>query len=168
MFAAHQEGGSQLIQETSVRLALAGLARLDHATELAWPYGNPAWPADRPSAAMEAGNRRPLPGWRELPALSADALSAQLDLGNPLILTVQIVWSAWNNARGAIDAASGKVVRGNHAVVVVGAEEDAGGMVTRFIIKNSWGALWGDAGYGFLSRRYMESYAVRCHALEAS
>src|SRR5689334_17804864 len=53
IWAGHQEGGPSTKEATSVRLALVGLKRFAHATEKAWPYNNPAWPADRPRAATD-------------------------------------------------------------------------------------------------------------------
>ena len=41
---------------------------------------------------------------------------------------------------------------GGHAVVVVG-YDDAKGMV---LLKNSWGALWGQNGYGMLPYEYLQ------------
>src|SRR4051812_34383797 len=66
LWAAHQEGGPPTREDTSVRLALAGTARLGHAEEDAWPYGNPAWPATRPALAHDPDRRRDLPVWHEL------------------------------------------------------------------------------------------------------
>src|SRR5205814_3080081 len=65
IWAAHQEGGPQAREDTSVRLALAGLHRLEHAYESAWPYGAPAWPASRTVDAQKAECRAALPEWRE-------------------------------------------------------------------------------------------------------
>jgi hypothetical protein len=49
---------------------------------------------------------------------------------------------------------SGEQSRGLHAVQLVG-WEDAGEVV---VFRNSWGAGWGDRGYGRMDRRYLDAY----------
>jgi hypothetical protein len=166
MWAGHQMGGPPGREETSVRLALAGLEMHSHATETAWPYGNPLWTAGRPPAAGHAGNRRALPSWRALPAVSFLAVEAELDRGNGVLLTVGEVYSAWHVPGGTIDAAPGRRVVGNHAFVLVGTTLPSDGNAPRVILKNSWGPEWGDGGYGYMSQRYLEAYGVRAHVLE--
>ena len=49
--------------------------------------------------------------------------------------------------------------KGGHEVLLVGYEDDprekGGG---RFIVRNSWGAEWGDGGYGAVSYAYVECF----------
>lgn len=48
-----------------------------------------------------------------------------------------------------------EVSKGNHAVALTGGYENSGESL-QFI--NSWGRKWGDNGYGFVSREYLERY----------
>jgi hypothetical protein len=165
MWAAHQVGSVPGREETTVSWALAGLTQHGHSHETAWPYGAPRWIAGRPAAALEPTNRRSLPPWHDLGALpSFDAVVRELESGRPIVLTLRVVPSAWRDAGGLIDANAGAKTPGNHGVLAVGALEDP----ERVVIKNSWGANWGDKGYGYVTRRYHEHYALRAHILEAS
>ncbi len=166
IWAGHQQGGPAAAQETSVRLALGGLQAHRHAREEAWPYGNPSWPAPRPPAATLADNQRSLPVWRQLSAVTLSTVQDELVQGNAVILTLRVVYSAWRQPGGVIDADPGRKTPGNHAVVAVGVRTSADGATQRIIVKNSWGENWGDAGYGFVSRRYLETYGVRAYVLE--
>lgn len=165
MWAAHELMGRAIGDETSVELALFGLDAEEEATEAAWPYGEPHWNSGRPSSALQAGNRRPLPTWRRLEAASIPLIRKELQADLPVILTIGIVKPAWINPPGGlIDAEPGRPVRGNHAVVVVGAS-DGGGSNQILRIKNSWGPEWADGGYASMSERYLQSYNVCAHVL---
>ncbi|MPZ66707.1 MAG: hypothetical protein GEU83_14750 [Pseudonocardiaceae bacterium] len=167
LWAGHQEGGVAHQEATSVQLALAGLSRLGHAFEYAWPYGRPPWPADRPRDALDATNRRELPSWRTIATLDFTAIAAELGGGAAVLLTLGVVRSVWLYGDGVIDAEPGRRTPGRHAVVVVGIAEDPDTSSMRLIIKNSWGRSWGNDGYGLVSQRYLEAYGVVAHALEA-
>jgi C1A family cysteine protease len=69
---------------------------------------------------------------------------------------------AWRSGRialpTAIDAPLGK-----HAIVAVGYQ--ASPRRIDFVIRNSWGADWGDDGYGYLPAAYVDRYAVAAWAL---
>jgi hypothetical protein len=162
MWAAHQVGGVPGREEVTVTWALTGLRDYGHAAETAWPYGQPRWSDGRPHAARDAVNRRALPKFRLLPDTTFEAVAAALDSRQPVVLTVRVVRSSWRNPDGIIDAEPGRKTPGNHAVLAAGALTGP----DRIIIKNSWGPSWGDRGYGYLTRRYLASYALRAHALE--
>ena len=49
-------------------------------------------------------------------------------------------------------------VIGRHAVLAVGLFSE--GTQKGYLIRNSWGSKWGDAGYGFISREYIEPRTV--------
>jgi C1A family cysteine protease len=74
-----------------------------------------------------------------------------------------VVAAAWYHDGALVDAPGGQKTPGNHAVLAVGALDAP----QRLIVKNSWGPSWGDGGYGLLTRRYYDHYALRAHTLEA-
>ena len=78
------------------------------------------------------------------------------------ILTRFNVEATWDNAtqtKGRLDVYQTGTERGGHAVALVGYTPD------RFIVRNSWGTGWGDAGFGYASISYAqaaftESYGI--------
>lgn len=166
IWAAHQAGSPAGREDTSVDFALVGLSTHEHATETAWPYGMPPWPADRPAAATAPINRRPLPAWRRLPSTSASKIAVELAAGMAVVLTVRVVVAAWLAPGGVVDAEAGRKSPGVHAVLAVGSVADGSSDAQQIVIKNSWGPAWGDAGFGFLTSRYLDAYGVVAHAME--
>lgn len=164
MWAAHQVAEVPGREETTVSWALEGLRRHAHATEQAWPYSAPRWPDGRPAPALELANRRPLPSWRDLGTAPYADVTGQLAVGHPVVLTLAVVPAAWYHGGDTIDAEPGVKTPGNHAVLAVGSLGDP----ERLIVKNSWGPGWGDGGYGLVTRRYYDHYALRAHILEAA
>jgi C1A family cysteine protease len=65
------------------------------------------------------------------------------------------------STKGMLDTFQPDTIKGGHAVTVVG-YTDAG----RFILRNSWGTVWGDKGFAYASEDYInaaffeESYGV--------
>jgi hypothetical protein len=162
MWAAHQVGTVPGREEVSVAWALGGLDQHGHACESAWPYGTPCWIAGRPAAAHDAANRRALPPFQLLPDSRFDRVAAEIADRRPVVLTVRVVRAAWRQPDGTIDAESNRKTPGNHAVLAVGALTSP----ERIIVKNSWGPRWGDDGYGYLTRQYLDHYGLRAHVLE--
>ena len=58
---------------------------------------------------------------------------------------------------------------GGHAVTIVGYENKTGAIAdTVFIFKNSWGARWGAAGFGYASYRYLFNNLMETAVLEVA
>lgn len=160
IWAAHQAGGDPLIEATTVERACEGLTAHAAVLDAAWPYGNPAFPANRPPAALEPAVHRALPGWERIFPPALVALKAALSGGRPVVVTFRLVPRAWFHDLEEVDADLGAPIAGGHAVLAVGVDAS-----DRMIIKNSWGPWWGDGGYGFVTPRYLQCYGVVAHAL---
>jgi hypothetical protein len=156
-------GGDPLREATTVQLALEGVETYRHAEESAWPYDSPAFPADRPRDACDPARQAEMVTWRRMTPFDADAVAQASFLGQGIVLTIGVVLGAWQ-ASGLIDAPAGRKTPGAHAVLAVG--NIAVGSETRTLIKNSWGTGWGQQGYGFMTRRYFDSYVRAAHVLE--
>ena len=78
------------------------------------------------------------------------------------VVTRLDVDKTWDDAKanaGNLDEYKASTKRGGHAVSLVGYTAD------RFIVRNSWGTGWGDAGFGYASTDYAgdaftEAYGV--------
>jgi hypothetical protein len=85
---------------------------------------------------------RSLTQWRQWLAANGPILTR---------LTVDQTWHQAAQTNGDLDAYRAGTARGGHAVALVGYTPD------RFIVRNSWGLGWGDAGYGYASLAYAET-----------
>ena len=80
------------------------------------------------------------------------------------ILAGLYIDETWDNAKlthGNVDEFKPSTIRGGHAVTIVGYLPNG-----RFIVRNSWGPVWGDKGYAYATPAYItagfydESYGV--------
>jgi C1A family cysteine protease len=72
------------------------------------------------------------------------------------IITRLDVDATWDNAtatKGMLDIYQPKTTRGGHCVALVG----YGYKDDRFIVRNSWGTIWGDKGFGYASKAYAQA-----------
>jgi C1A family cysteine protease len=167
LWSANRVSGGQPPHAT-VAHTLPGIETDGQALESDWPYGNPRHPAPPPAAAARKAARVTPGPWRQLGDLRPAALEQTLRGGEAVILTVAYVRDAWATARqdGFVDAPPGQRVATGHALLATGIGLwHTGTEVIEF--KNSWGADWGDAGYGYLSRGYWTRYGRKAFALAA-
>lgn len=123
-------------------------------TETIWPYSSP-----RPLRPVTANGH--IADYEALTTLTE--VNAALRAGLPLVLSVDTN-SSWNNPyKGIINADGGPVV-GGHAIAVSGFFTTTKG--TYYILKNSWGRDFGDAGYAYLPARYCANYWCAFHVVK--
>lgn len=65
-------------------------------------------------------------------------------------LGVDRTWDRATQTGGHLDAYQPATVRGGHAVCLVGYTPD------HFIVRNSWGTIWGDQGFAYASNGYAQ------------
>jgi C1A family cysteine protease len=87
--------------------------------------------------------RKHLANWKEWLASNGPLLAA---------LNVDASWDDAASNGGKIDTFQPSTVRGGHAICIVGYRTDG-----RFIVRNSWGATWGDQGFGYLHPDYIQA-----------
>ena len=150
---------------TTVQACIKGIIDEGQSPESDWPYGDPAWPDRRSSASLPTSRRSFLSATPLSGDLLPVSIQSTLKAGSRVVLTLKFVPNAWMNAwrGGIVDVAGQQVVRGQHAVLLVGYVTRAKNLY--FIIKNSWGTGWGDAGFGYISYDYVSRHATAAHAL---
>jgi hypothetical protein len=123
--------------------------------ESGWPYLS-ATPANAASwvPPREIGN---LFGRNGASAThSIDRIIQELDRGRPVIVLTMLsrVFFQWN-PQGVVDPLPSEQPEPDrrHAVVAVGHGKVDGQRAV--LVRNSWGPSWGDAGYGWLTERFL-------------
>ena len=123
--------------------------------ESGWPYQS-ATPADAASWAppREIGK---LFGRNGATAThSVDRVIQELDQGRPVIVLTMLSRAFYQrNPQGIVDPAAGEQPEPDrrHAVIAVGHGKVDGQRAV--LVRNSWGPSWGDAGYGWLTERFL-------------
>lgn len=87
-------------------------------------------------------------GWSTVDHTRVDDIKGQLAQGNPVIISLNVTTEV-ENLRGSQPVVSpyGSKVLGRHAITIVGYDEQK----QAFKLINSWGEVWGDKGYGWVS-----------------
>lgn len=155
----------------SVSSVLAGLESAGHAIASDWAYGRPNHSAGIPpsaAAGVAVRRRAGLGSWTTDTNLSIFAVAAALTAGFGVVLTLGVIPEAWHRAAadGWLDwepAADEDPV--GHAVAAVGVVPGSDVRDGSVIFRNSAGPLWGDAGYGYVSERYLQNYCWVGHLL---
>jgi C1A family cysteine protease len=89
---------------------------------------------------------------------SIDAWRRWLATRGP-ILTRLDVDATWDDTTGNLDVYQPKTKHGGHAVALVGYTPD------RFIVRNSWGASWGDRGFAYASLAYAKDAFTEAYGI---
>jgi len=111
---------------------------------------------DPPTSSYARGARVSLVGYASLPTNSYDALLYAVATMGPVVVSVAA--SGWGLYRGGIfdDSDDGSTTEQhydiNHAVVLEGYGTDASTGEDYWLVRNSWGVLWGEDGYIRLKR----------------
>lgn len=132
---------------------LKALARHGWCDELLWPYV-PNRMRDRPpQMCFDQAEKRKITQYLAVPQ-TLDAMRGCLAAGDPFIFGFSVYESLETAAvakSGVVPMPkSGERVLGGHDVLVVGYDDAA----QRFKFRNSWGAGWGQSGYGTIPYAY--------------
>lgn len=148
---------------TTLAAMVAGLADVGQSTAILWPYDERADDTvsnygPSPGALADAAGRRLAPAGSITP--SPEAVQGALDDGALPVIGIAL-FDTWFQA-----AADGRISLpdssmsplGGHAVAVVGYRGPSDAV--EFIVRNSWGADWGDGGHGYLPAAYVERFGL--------
>jgi C1A family cysteine protease len=149
------EGTVQDDAGAMIRDGIKSIARQGVASEVLWPYVLSKFATRPPKRCFDAALANQALSYQRLtPVLSQ--LKACLASGFPFIFG----FSVYESFESEAVARSGTVPMpdaqhesqlGGHAVLAVGYDEAS----QRFIVRNSWGAQWGDKGYCTFPYAYM-------------
>lgn len=140
-----------------IRDAFAVLAERGSPREVFWPYNISAY-ADEPIALdYRAGQHRVLE-YRAVPEGNEQAMQACIAEGFPFAYGFAVYDSFWDVGSDGIWSGRRGDIEGYHAVAAWGYDFTAGAYGFPnggWIVRNSWGAEWGDDGYFYVPRNYM-------------
>jgi C1A family cysteine protease len=144
---ADQDAGAPL------REAIKALVKQGDCPEEHWPYDHAKVNVAPPERCYQDAVRYKQVAYKRLPQDLAQ-LQACLASGRPFLLAFA-VYESFETPEAARAGAPplpkpGEKLLGNHAVMAVGYDDAH----RRFIVRNSWGPQWGDAGYFGLSYDY--------------
>ena len=137
----------------SIASGIRVLHRAGVPTEQNWPYDRNLFAVQPPESVFREAAEYRATDWWSLP-VDGDALRACLASGFPIIFGTRVTESFVKTPRsgicgmpqGALDARHGR-----HALLLAG-YDDARRI---FIVRNSWGDDWGDAGYVYMPYDYV-------------
>ena len=124
-------------------------------TEAAYPYTCLKNPTDcyapNKTKCKDAARVATITGHRDVPVNNETAL-AQAASVQPVSVGVDATAKSWQHYRSGVydDPACGTTI--DHAVLVVGFGTEEGTGQAFWLVKNSWGAAWGDGGYIKIAR----------------
>ena len=123
--------------------------------EKQWPYdasGN--WPPTEPKGIDGAAKRHRISAYQRVRTL--DECKLALAQGATVNISVSIAMTDWRHPpKGRIPMpANDTDLSVTHSILVMGYDNGANDL----IIQNSWGANWGEGGYGYLPQRYFDRY----------
>ena len=145
-------------QQYSAEAAVDAASKSFIVSEDSWPYYG------QPSGDLKSSGLARIASYANRPMTMSSVLDSVLR-GTPMVLAFEVNSSVMNPGEDGVISPNATGSSGGHAVALVGAVRDAqingGGY---FIIKNSWGANWGDNGYGYIPFGYCKNYY--CYAWE--
>ncbi|MCZ7685230.1 MAG: C1 family peptidase [Sandaracinaceae bacterium] len=129
------------------------LSRLGVPREASWPYQRDLFGVQPPGAVYREAARFLVSDYWSVP-VDADAFRGCLAAGFPIVFGTRVTDSFVHTTRdGMCGMPRGQLDRkhGRHALLAVGYEDRR----RLFVVRNSWGAHWGDRGYVYMPYEYV-------------
>jgi hypothetical protein len=145
---AAQSIGQALDQAVPVSAALATLSEPGQVEESAWPYG--AAGTATAGAAHYKALGSPF-------AFDSTKLEAALLSGTPVVAGLEIA-ADFFHAKTETLVSPASPIQARHAVLIVGLRPGTTGQ--EYLIRNSWGSRWADAGHAWLHENYLSQTGI--------
>ncbi len=133
------------------RDAMKGINLIGVSKEEAWPFDLARVNAELPFDVLQGAARFSVFSWYRIDAWGASrpsAVAQALSKGYPVVFGMEL-WEAFFDYReGTITGVVGKD-SGGHMMLIVGYRTRFDGKM-EFLLLNSWGTTWGEAGYAWL------------------
>lgn len=147
--------GTKIDSGASIKDAITVLSTEGAVAEEVWPYRAGEF-SDEPPAAVNQAARFRITGMKKVSML--DELKHALVQNGPVVAGISIFPAAMSpevSKTGVIPLPStSESMVGGHAVVIVGYDDHK----SRLKFVNSWGASWGEKGFGYLPYEYFTKY----------
>ena len=119
-------------------------------TEKRWPYTYSRLYKKPGRAMMLVAKKKLVKDYHYIWENHVDNTKAALAEGYPVVFGTTLFSSFWNVGKDGMVPipAAGEAVLGGHAMLIVGYTDSC------FIVRNSWGAKWGDKGYCYFPFGY--------------
>jgi hypothetical protein len=139
----------------AIAVGVRAIVRLGVPTERSWPYDRNLFAVQPPEAVYREAEQFQASDWWSVP-VDADAMRACLASGFPITFGTRCTESFMRapssgiiSMPGASESADGR--HGRHALLLVGYDDRR----RMFVVRNSWGADWGDRGYCYMPYDYV-------------
>jgi C1A family cysteine protease len=150
-----QHGAELRDDGTYIRMCFKSLQTLGVCKEENWPYDvnkvlvRPSWKALREAYCYKIKSfSRILDEGSGRNTLIENAIRS----GHPVVFGMLVDQAFVENITGVIEFGDSFVSKGSHAMVIVGFNAST----RTFIIRNSWGRMWGSDGYAALKYEYLD------------
>jgi hypothetical protein len=150
---------------TSIKNALDVARRYGCVTDAILPFGTGKLYTGRVGTFYTLAAQRRINSYYNL-SLSAghtlDQWKRWIASNGPIAVRLDVD-PTWDNvgSDGNLDVYDSTSTRGGHAVLLVGYTPD------RFIVRNSWGTVWGDRGFGYASLAYAQDAFTEAYGAHA-
>jgi papain like protease len=165
-FMCKRRDGLVGVAGTTIVAAKSALAADGHCLEALYPYQKKAKSVSPPSAsAISDGKKRKLSSLAPLKT-EMDILDLHFRQGLPVVGVIELFRGAYRPvARGVLPLPSpGEKRIGKHAVLLL--ESEPIDSEIQFVFLNSWGATWGDGGFGRLTSEYFTRYCKELWSID--
>lgn len=143
---------------STIREGIKTLNTKGHCSETLWPYDESKWMQHPPTLAYQMAFKHRVKNYQTVAQLEYD-LKHCLAQDKPIAIGISVYDSFMSNdvaVTGVVPMpALDESLLGGHAVLLVGYKDGVSGSPGFFIVRNSWGAFWGDKGYFYLPYEYV-------------